>query len=125
MRALGVTAWAETHENGHSARADAGRIGPSALDRENGAVQSAVRSHKSSRCQCCVPQLWQGRQHIGSDVRRTPLRDGWGNARSLSPAAAELVAVHSAPDDPVLAIEGARTYAPSTSMGALAILRAV
>ena len=115
---------AETHQNGHSARADAGSIGPGALDRENGTVQSAVCSHKISRCRRCVPLLWQGRQNTGSDVRRTPLRDGWGGACSLSPAVGELVAAHSALDVPVLSIEVARTCAPGISTGALAILRA-
>ena len=95
-----------------------------ALDRETRTVQSAVRSHKISRCRRCVLQLWQGRHNTGSDVRRTPLHDGWGGACSLSPAVAELVAAHSALDGPVLSIEVARTYAPSISTGALAILRA-
>ena len=116
---------AETHKNGHSAHADAGSIGPGALDRENGTVQSAVCNHKISHCRRCVPQLWQGWQNTGSDVRRAPLHDGWGGACSLSPEAAELEAAHSALDVPVLSIEGARTYAPSISTGALAILRAV
>ena len=116
---------AETHKNGHSAHADAGSIGPGALDRENGAVQSAVRSHKISRCRCCVPWLWRGWQNTGSHVRRTPPRDSWGGPRSLSSAVAYLMAAPSTLDGPVLSIEGARTYAPRISTGALAILRAV
>ena len=36
-------------KNGHSARADAVSMGPSALDQENGAVQTCVRSDQISR----------------------------------------------------------------------------
>ena len=43
-------------ENGSHARADGGSMGPSTLDRENGDVQSSVRSRRISRGRHCVPR---------------------------------------------------------------------
>jgi hypothetical protein len=70
-------------KNGQSSRADGGSMGPNALDRENGAVQSSVRSRHISRGRCCVRLLWQCRQNSGLLVHRTPLRGGWNCPRSL------------------------------------------
>ena len=115
---------AETHKNGHTARADAGSIGPGALDQESAGAHSPVRSHEVTRGRLSEPRLWQGRQNTGSPVRWTPLRDGWGGPRSLSTAAADLMAAHSALSDAGHTIEGARAYAPSIGTGALAFFRA-
>ena len=70
-------------KNGHSSRADGVSIGPSALDRENGAVQTCVRSGQISRGRLSVPRQWQCHQNTGSRVHRTPLRGGWDCPRSL------------------------------------------
>ena len=74
-------------ENGHSARADAVSMGPSALYRENGAVQTCVRSGQISRGRLSVPRQWQCHQNTGSRVHRTRLRGGWDCPRSLAAAA--------------------------------------
>ena len=74
-------------ENGHSARADAVSMGPSALDQENGAAQTCVRSGQINRIQLSVPRQWQCHQNTGSPGHRTPLRGGWDCPRSLTAAA--------------------------------------
>ena len=74
-------------KNGHSARADAVSMGPSALDQENGAVQTCVRSGQISRGRLSVPPQWQCHRNTGSRVHRTRLRGGWDCPRSLSAAA--------------------------------------
>ncbi len=73
---------AERTKNGQSSRADGVSMGPSALDRKNGAVQSSVRSCHISRGRRRVPRQWQCRQNSGSPVHRTPLCGGWDCPRS-------------------------------------------
>ena len=74
-------------KNGHSARADAVSMGPSALDQESGIVQTCVQSGQISRGRICVPRQWQCHQNTGSRVHRTPLSGGWDCLRSLGVAA--------------------------------------
>ena len=74
---------AERTKNGHSARADAGSIGPSGLDRENRDAQTCVRSGQVSRCRLSVIRQWQCRQNTGSCVLLTALRGGCDCPRSL------------------------------------------
>ena len=64
-------------ENGSHARADGGSMGPSTLDRENGGVQSSVRSRHFSRGRHCVPRSWQCLELDGPRVLVTPLAAGW------------------------------------------------
>ena len=74
---------AERTKNGHSARADAGSIDPSGLDRENRDAQTCVRSGQVSRCRLSVIRQWQCRQNTGSCVLLTALRGGCDCPRSL------------------------------------------
>ena len=74
---------AERTKNGHSARADAGSIGPSGLDRENRDAQTCVRSGQVSRCRLSVIRQWQCCQNTGSCVLLTALRGGCDCPRSL------------------------------------------
>ena len=74
---------AETHKNGHSARADEASILLSALDRENEFEQSSVRSRQISRGRLYVLRLWQYRQNHGTPVQQTALYGGWDCPRSL------------------------------------------
>ena len=106
---------------GQRSRADAGSIGPSALDRKNRDVQSTVRSHQLRHCRrqraCPAPAVAERRTtHV-----RTSVLAALPQPRHAASAAADLVAAHSALDSPILSIETARTYAPAISMGAVAV----
>ena len=79
----GSAASAKRAKNGHRSRADGVSIGPSVINRKNGANLNSVCSCQISRCRCCVPRLRQCRQNTGSRVHRTPLRGGWDCPRSL------------------------------------------
>ena len=108
-------------QNGQRSRADAGSTGPSDLDRKNRDVQSTVRSHQLTHCRrqraCPAPAVAERRPtHVRTSVLPTLPQQ-----RHAASAAADLVAAHGALDGPVLSIEGARTYAPSISMGTLAV----
>ncbi len=46
-------------KNGHSSRAGGVSMGPSALDRKNGAIRSFTPSRYSTRSLCSVPWRWQ------------------------------------------------------------------
>ena len=85
--ALAAAEHAETQENGQSAHAAGGSIGPSALDREIVAIRSCVRNRQISRGLRCVPRQWQCREIAGPRVHRTPLGAGWDWPRSLAEAA--------------------------------------
>ena len=73
----------ERGKNGRRARADVGRMGPSALDRENSGARSSVRSRGISRGRHCVPRLRQRHENTGSPVLRTPLYGSWDRLCSL------------------------------------------
>ena len=108
-------------QHGQHSHAEAGSIGPDALDRENGVVQSAVRSQRISRCRRqrgwpTPPVAGRRSTHV-----RTSVLPASPQPRHAASAAADLVAPHSALDRPVPSIEGARTYAPGLSMGAVAV----
>ena len=60
-------------KNGHSSRADAVSMGPSALDRKNGTAQSSVRSCYSTRALYCEPRRWHHPQTRVSQAGLTPL----------------------------------------------------
>ena len=64
-------------ENGRDARADGRSMGPSTLDRENGDVQSSVRSRRVSRGRRCVPRPWHCLEIAGPRVPGTRLAAGW------------------------------------------------
>ena len=74
-------------ENGRDARADGRSMGPSTLDRENGDVQSSVRSRRVSRGRRCVPRPWHCLEIAGPRVPGTRLAAGWDWLCSLAVAA--------------------------------------
>ena len=99
-------------------------MGPSALDREIGAPQSCVRGRQISRGRRCVPRQWQCRETAVRHVRRTPLGGGWNCPRSLAVAGCSAPLGCDAPHNSLRWKQGAPTYAPGISAGALTILRA-
>jgi len=74
----------ETHRNGRSARADDASMFPSTLDRENGGVQSSVRSFQISRGRLSVPRQWQyAKTLVRPSIRRLSVVAGTARARWL------------------------------------------
>jgi len=96
-------------------------MGLSALDQENGTVQTCVRSGQIGRGRLPVPRQRQCHQNTGSAVHRTGLRCGWHCPRSLVAAACRGLLCWGAPHHNRRGRQGARTYAPVISTGALTI----
>ena len=69
---VGGAGWTrlKRRKNGQSSRADVRSIGPSALDREIGAVQSCALSHWISHGLRGVPQVWQCHENTSSRTHR-------------------------------------------------------
>ena len=111
-------------KTGWCSRADARSIGPSTLPSSTDVVRSvhthwAVASCHSWRARSVpVPTEWR-RKHVQNSVL-------WvvPASRHAVSAAERVVASHRALHSTVLPIEGARTYAPAISTGAVAVFRA-
>ena len=112
---------ARSTQDGQCSHADAGSIGPSALPASAAVIGSisaqllpATRHSQRGRP---VPAGSKGRpMHAwASDFAALPL------PRRGAQAAADLAAKHTAPGGSDLPIEGARTHAPTISMGALLV----
>ncbi len=74
-------------KNGRRSRADGVSMGPSALNRKNGAVQSSVRSRNSTRALCFVPPRRQCAQKPVSEDDLTALGRYYGRLYSPGVAA--------------------------------------
>ena len=108
-------------KNGQCSRADAGRIGPSALPASAAVVGSA--SEQQTTASYHRQRAWA----LPAAIKRRPTH-GRDSVLAAPPpprhgalGAADPVASNRALGAPVLSIEGARAYAPGISTGAVAV----
>jgi hypothetical protein len=109
----GFDQWPKRARNGHSSPGGGASIGPSALDRRNGAVRSSVRSHHIVRLQHSALQRHHCRPEVRSHCFRQASAASVGRPPSLRVADQRVWRVREGSDGSVRARQRARDGALS------------